>query len=1205
MEKRINLENVISKIKDNKINPLKRKFKSSKVQNKSKRLKINRARGIVEKIQEENDKATIQEIIASEDKELPKCVTSLKERIKRYEILASDNTKGDYWMFLYENKSKIIKCINEEINKYGGIKYFLCLIMQFKRSINEEILYLTVYRRTICKAAIASTDLDRELDDDFVFLAKKIIDFCQLSSNWVFSECEEIHVSTVSAIKEIEGSSYMPLPPFLINKKALTNIKNYDKKCFLWCVIAQTHGSKVIKNRHRVSHYLKYEKMYRWDVYPMAVKDINKFEKRNRVSVNVFGFDENKKFIYPIYASDEKWDTVVDLLHINNDQSSHYVLINNFNRLMYSTYKKREHRKYYCKRCLHAFGHISTLDEHKLWCGKHKSQRIVFPLGENKIMKFRNFQNQLRYPFIIIADFESLLLPVYGPLPDPSKSNTSILQEHIPCAYSYVMITPYKTYPPKLYRGKNAVSHFIESLIAEEEKVSMMCKNHYPINMNSDEKNRIMKSNRCHICKEYLRGDAVIDHDHLLKINNVRGMAHNKCNLLFKIEPKLRIFLHNLKGYDGHLILLELAKYERKLSCIPLNYEKYMSFTSGNMIFLDSYQFMPDSLSKLVSNLLHYGKDKFKLLNKYMPQKHIDLLFRKQVFCYNYFDSFDKFEEKSLPPIEEFKNDLTGENISQSEYDHAQNIYRTFKMKNLGDFTDFYVVMDTLLLADVFENFRNISMRDFGLDPSRYYSLPGYSMDCSLKMTGVKLDLMDDIDQYLFIEQGMRGGVTVSNCKYKKANNYKLKNYNPHKEDSWLLYVDCNSQYGKTMHSFPMPTGKFKFMTPHEITKFDINELSIDSKEGYILCVDLIYPKHLHKDHQSYPLAPENMTITEDMISTYSKELLRELGINFTESKKLILNVLDKKNYVCHYINLMMYVKLGLKIAKIHKILKFQQSKWIEKYISYNSKKRTEAKSDFEKSFYKYMVNSFFGKTMENMRKRTSISFANSIQKLESICHRGDVKSWRIFNKDFCAFELVKKTLKLDRPVYVGFSILDISKTLMYDFFYNVLKPKFGDNVSVLYTDTDSFILHFKTKDLYKDIKNMKEHFDFSNLAESHILHDQKNAKVLGKFKDECSGNQIIEFVSLKAKMYSVLTEKDNIKRAKGVSKSVVKNNLTHDEYKQCLFNHTIVMKTMKNIRSKSHKINTISTNKVSLSPYDDKRWLEENGIDSKPYGMV
>ena len=306
-----------------------------------------------------------------------------------------------------------------------------------------------------------------------------------------------------------------------------------------------------------------------------------------------------------------------------------------------------------------------------------------------------------------------------------------------------------------------------------------------------------------------------------------------------------------------------------------------------------------------------------------------------------------------------------------------------------------------------------------------------------------------------------------------------------------------------------------------------------------ILEVDLEYPKELHELHNDYPLAAEKMKVTKEMLSPYCKNIQEQFGISIGQVAKLIPTLSSKKNYVLHYRNLQLYLSLGLQLKKVHKVLKFDQSPWLAQYINFNTKKRINAKNAFEKDFFKLLNNSVFGKTMENIRKRVDVRLATDQKKLSKLVNKPTYVNSKIINEDLV--DKIKETLTLDRPAYVGMCILDLSKTLMYDFHYNYIKNKYGPKAKLLFTDTDSLCYEIETKDIYKELWEDKQLFDGSDYPKDSLYFSAENKKVIGKFKDEAAGMPIREFIGLRSKMYYVKDNGKNEKTAKVVRKYVIK----------------------------------------------------------------
>ena len=341
-----------------------------------------------------------------------------------------------------------------------------------------------------------------------------------------------------------------------------------------------------------------------------------------------------------------------------------------------------------------------------------------------------------------------------------------------------------------------------------------------------------------------MNNDKVRDHCHFT--GKYRGPAHNNCKLNLKDKVNfIPIFFHNLSGFASHLFIKELAESEGSIEGLAKN-KDYISFTKKvkvgeykkndkinpiyfNLRFLDSFKFMSSSLDSLSRNLIEFPICK----SNGLQDRHL----KKGIYPYDYMDSFNKFEETENPPKEEYYSISNNQEITDEDYEHSQLVWKEDKIENLGEYHDLYLKIDVLLLAEIFENFRNVCLKNYELDPAHYYTSPGLSWDALLKFSGQQLELLSDINMIQFIESGIRGGVSMISHRHSIANNKYMNNYNSDKEIKSINYLDANNLYGWPMCE-SLPIGNFKM---HDNLNEKIKEKIItqlqnwksSSKKGY------------------------------------------------------------------------------------------------------------------------------------------------------------------------------------------------------------------------------------------------------------------------------------------------------------------------------------------------------------------------------------
>ena len=1122
------------------------------------------------------------------------------------------NTKANYGPseFLTYAKPAILNIFNSNRN-IKTILYLYCLMVRQDPGGPLTIKKFAFHSKDL-KLVLEGTD-ENEIYDEMVEEIEEEIQKVQEAegSGWQFLNVIKLVLHT-TRWDPINAGSYIDLPEALKNKKAIINMQNEDDKCFMWSVLRALYPKDT--NPQRIDKDLKSKQdsiNMKGIRYPVNFRDIDRFESQNpEISITILGYNKDER-VYPLKISRcTGCEHDITLLLIKDGEKSHYCLVKNLSALLQSQINNHKGIRNICLNCFNGFNTPDSLNKHKEYCYNNECVKIVMP-QQGTFLRFKNFLHSEKAPFAIYADFESLIKPMDNCDPDPNKSYTKKYQKHEPISFSYYILCSiygvYKSILRKYTKTKSedtdAMDVFIKWL--EEDVKAIANIEEKEIIFTEEDRKQFNKASDCWICGEYLGNDRVRDHCHFT--GRYRGPAHNSCNLKYRKPKSISVFFHNLSGYDSHLFIKKLGSPDKKenIDCIPNNEEKYISFSKTiktgqytnkkgevkdktfKIVFKDSLKFMSSSSGALVNNL---PKDAFKNLLKYFTPKQAEILKQKGFYPYEYMNTEEKFNNTKLPPREAFYSNLSGRGITEKDYKHAWNVWNSFKMKTFKEYHELYNITDVLLLADVFENFRDICLKIYGLDPVYYFTAPGLAWDACLKMTNIDLELLSDPNMLLMFEKGIRGGISIISNRYGEANNkYMRKGFNKNKPSKYLMYLDANNLYGCAM-SMKLPTHGFKWLTGGEMEKlFNNRVIQVWEKTPCILEVDLEYPENLHDLHNDYPFCPEKVECKNKV-------------------EKLIPNLRDKIKYVIHYKNLIQCLKAGMKLKKIHRGIKFIESDWMKPYIEKNTNLRTKAKNNFEKDFYKLMNNSVFGKTMENIRNRVDVKLVNTEEKFKKLVAKPNFRSRKIFSENLISVHMKKTSLTMVKPVYLGMCILDLSKTIMFDFHYQYIKSKYGDKAKLLFSDTDSLMYEIETEDFYKDISgDVKNRFDTSDYPENHPsgIPTGINKKVLGKMKDEAAGKIIKEFVGLRAKLYSykMYEGEEEIKKCKGIKKQVVKSSISHEDYKTCLTTGKEQLRKQNILRSYDHEVYTEEVNKVALSALDDKRYILSDGVHTLAWG--
>ena len=468
----------------------------------------------------------------------------------------------------------------------------------FEKEVGKEKTSKVGYFVSKPKTVMNANDLLESLNTNVEEILDGISNMISEGSAWIVKSITG-HYLNVTKYEPLTGSSYIELPSELQNSRhGLINLKNRDNECFRWCHVRhlnprENNPQRIKKTVKSFATQLNYDNIE----FPVSVKQYNKVETQNNININVFGY-ENKQ-TYPIYVSKEKFENVMNLLLISDDEKNHYVYIKDFNRFMHHKTKSHQ-RKHFCMHCLQCFSSERVLNKHKEVCIEiNGEQSIKMPEVGSKI-EFKNYNKQLQAPFVICADFEAITEPVHGCNPSDDKSFTENYQKHTDCGYGYKVVCCYDdkySKPIKYYRGEKAVYKFMQAMLDEVKycRQTIKYKFNKPLVMSPEDEDKFQKATSCHICgKKYKKSDKrVRDHCHIN--GEFRGSAHNQCNRDFTISDKIPVIFHNLKGYDSHFIMQEIGKIienntyidkkgetrQHKINVIPNNMEKIHGFHVG------------------------------------------------------------------------------------------------------------------------------------------------------------------------------------------------------------------------------------------------------------------------------------------------------------------------------------------------------------------------------------------------------------------------------------------------------------------------------------------------------------------------------------------------------------------------------------------------------------------------------------------------
>lgn len=646
--------------------------------------------------------------------------------------------------------------------------------------------------------------------------------------------------------------------------------------------------------------------------------------------------------------------------------------------------------------------------------------------------------------------------------------------------------------------------------------------------------------------------------------NGLKGSSHKEC--WQHAKNTMVVFFHNFRGYDSHFVMREIISNYVVLNMQANNLEKFnliricrYNEPHITITFKDTFNFFSTSLANCVKNVEHW--------NYVEPEyRHA-----KALFPYDWFDNTDKLLETSLPPSP-WTSKLLNQTIDATS---AFEVWQKEGMEHFGDYHDFYCRLDTLQLAAIFEEFRNTAIKEFNYDPVHFQGAPALTWFLSLTKNIDDFKIIPDCEVYMDIQSNIRGGVSQAMVRYYEKQPGKS-----------VIFLDVNSLYSKCM-TYKLPTNYIR-----KLNKLPVNWRRIYNENSDItalICVDLEYPQHLHDRDWAYPLAPHKY------------------------NERLCTTFLPRYNYLVHAELLQFYEDRGMVISKVHYLYEFGQDYILRGYVDHNIIKRRATSSEVMKTLYKLLNNSLYGKTCENVFKYRKFEQVSQEQYED-----GRINPKLLECKDCIAMddedlsflcEMPVTIVKLNKPIQMGFTILEFAKREMYRFIAT-LQDEFGDDVVPMYTDTDSLMLLCNFERPYQrffDNEAIKPFLDFDKVPEEWGIRTPGTDKQSGLWSVEANGKEIVQYVGIRAKCYAYQFEDGaTILKNKGIPRTSLKDNdeeITLEDYKKAIFESDTTDIKYYKIQSKRHVVSTYQVQKLGISANDLKRTIPVRADISLPFG--
>ncbi len=1039
---------------------------------------------------------------------------------------------------------------------------------------------------------------------------------------------EEMEIN-IGIYKPIRPRGYIEIPKGLQRRHGLLNIKT-NVNCFKLCILAALFEDKLqlslalppekAKYAYHNSNLffkLKLEKPQTYDQIVLEVdrnklldfsgfessidiNDIHLFERKNRISVNIYEYDDALKDVYPTRITTFSFgiERHINLLLLSNGSAEHLVLIRNPSRFFG---RHDMDAKTVCPWCSQGF----TDPDHLTKCKTMNDIGLSLPSPKQCVVKFRDFHKFLPPVYKMYADFLYI------------TENTGVSV----AGYAILVLGPHKNiYDFKYYIGKDAMTKFLPYALSVASRLKTLIKDtNLPIpEMTHEEITLFDDETECEICGSEFTVENPKTRHHSHHIHGYRVTpACQKCNLQIKPKYQIPLFSPTQTKLGAPMIIQHLKENEAtSIRIIPKSNESFISVIFGNKLKLvDTRKFLDFSLPELVKKLV--ASEKLEYLDNFNNELSMDYLTTPWYFPHTWFDSFEKLKCITFPPIEMFHDILEEKDTGLNEYEHSLQLYNKLNCKTFKDYCVVYLKSRVLQTAATMEQFGESCMKNYSLSPLYDLSLASYAYATALYHSQAEIEIPTDPAIIKTVLENIRGGVSHLSKRIVTARSERLGHTNVNDaERVEILIADLNSLYQSCLAQ-PLPINGYRKWSKEEISSVIVEKLPWNTGKGWIVTVSLHYPDSIKEHTKDYPLCPTKHNIRTDYLQgeahiSHQKcapSQRHQLGVN-----NLLLTQFDKENVAIYYKLLQFYLRHGLQVKQVHDIIEFNEEAYLKNFIDKNIDIRKNATNKFEEQISKSIGNMIFGKFL-SINNNLNVKCADTKSKAIKYLSKHDFEDFKIISDDVSLFYSKKGAVKLDKNVLVSSVVLDLAKLRLYEMIYDVLKPKFRDRITIVASETDNLVAEIRDphKTFIQDLFDIKEYFDFSTLPVNHPLYDRSRAKEPSLLKIEYP--YPLQFVGIKSKLYSILNQCDKCRLSNtdiGLSCENCKN-VPKGGPKRRHTDHGVYLRTALGQKDTSatefmsfscinQQVN-VTSKKRSIFNIEDKHRVWLNNNESVPYG--